>query len=70
MERQEWMDRIVVDPKRHGGELCIRGTRTPVSIIIGSIADGDTFEELLSAYPSLTREDIQATLKYAAEEGR
>lgn len=67
MERQAWMDRIVVDPKRHGGEPCIKGTRIPVSVIVGSIADGDTPEVLLAAYPSLTFEDIQAALKYAAE---
>lgn len=67
MERPAWMDRIVVDPKLHGGEPCIKGTRTPVSVIVGSIADGDTMEVLLNAYPSLTPEDIQAALKYAAE---
>ena len=67
MERQAWMDRIVVDPKRHGGEPCIKGTRIPGSVIVGSIADGDTAEVLLAAYPSLTLEDIQAALKYAAE---
>lgn len=67
MERPEWMSRIVVEPKLRGGEPCIKGTRIPVSIIVGSIADGDTVETLLGAYPSLTREDIQAALKYAAE---
>jgi uncharacterized protein (DUF433 family) len=67
MERPNWMDRIVVDPKLHGGEPCIKGTRIPVSMIIGSIADGDTVEVLLVAYPSLVLEDIQAALKYAAE---
>lgn len=67
MERQEWMDRIIVDPKLHSGEPCIKGTRIPVSIIVGSIADGDTVEVLLNAYPSLALEDIQAVLKYAAE---
>lgn len=67
MERPEWMDRIVVDPKRHGGEPCIKGTRIPVSVIVGSIADGDTVEVLLQAYPSLTPEDIRAALQYAAE---
>jgi uncharacterized protein (DUF433 family) len=61
------MDRIVIDPKRHGGEPCIKGTRIPVSIIVGSIADGDTPEILLRAYPSLSPEDLQAALKYAAE---
>lgn len=44
-----------------------RGTRIPVSVIVGSIADGDTVDVLLKAYPSLTPEDIQAALKYAAE---
>jgi uncharacterized protein (DUF433 family) len=34
---------------------------------VGSIADGDTVDVLLKAYPSLTPEDIQAALKYAAE---
>jgi uncharacterized protein (DUF433 family) len=67
MERPEWMDRIVVEPKLHGGEPCILGTRIPVSMIVGSIADGDAVEVLLKAYPSLTRGDIQAALKYAAE---
>lgn len=67
MERQAWMDRIVVDPRLHGGEPCIKGTRIPVSVIVGSLADGDPETVLLDAYPSLTSEDIQAALKYAAE---
>jgi uncharacterized protein (DUF433 family) len=61
------MDRIVVDPRLHGGEPCIKGTRIPISVIVGSLADGDTVAVLLDAYPSLTPEDIQAALKYAAE---
>lgn len=67
MEREAWMDRIVVDPKRHGGEPCIKGTRIPAGVIVASIADGDSVEDLLKAYPALTREDIQAALHYAAE---
>lgn len=67
MERPQWMARIVVDPKRHGGEPCIKGTRIPVSVIVGSIAAGDTVEVLLKAYPSLAPEDIRAALQYAAE---
>ena len=45
----------------------MRGTRVPVSVIVGSIADGDTFDQILASYPQLTREDIQAALLYAAE---
>jgi len=67
MERQAWMNRIVIDPAIHHGEPCIKNTRVPVSMIVGSIADGDTPEDILAAYPSLSLEDIQAALHYAAE---
>jgi uncharacterized protein (DUF433 family) len=41
----DWRDRISsIDPRIHHGRPCIRGTRVPVSVIIGSIADGDTPE--------------------------
>jgi uncharacterized protein (DUF433 family) len=62
-----WRKRIVIDPAIHHGEPCIRGTRVPVSVIVGSIADGDTSEQILDAWPQLTREDVKAALKFAAE---
>ncbi len=67
MERQAWMHRIVINPALHHGEPCIKNTRVPVSMIVGSFADGDTSEDILAAYPSLTPEDMQAALHYAAE---
>ena len=70
MERQAWMKRIVIDSGIHHGEPCIKNTRVPVSMIVGSIADGDTSEDILAAYPSLSPEDIQAALHYAAESVR
>ncbi|MFH0981928.1 MAG: DUF433 domain-containing protein [Planctomycetota bacterium] len=63
----EWRRRISIDPAVHHGDPCIAGTRVPVSVIVGSIADGDTFEQILASYPQLTREDIQAALLFAAE---
>ena len=63
----EWRRRINADPAVHHGDPCITGTRVPVSVIVGSVADGDTFEQILSSYPQLTREDIQAALLCAAE---
>jgi uncharacterized protein (DUF433 family) len=63
----DWRERIVVDPAIHHGDPCIKGSRVPVSIIVGSIADGDTFERLIEAYPQLTPDDIKAALKFAAE---
>lgn len=63
----DWRDRIVIDPAIHHGDPCIKGTRVPVSVIAGSLADGDTPEQLLQAYPQLTLDDIRAALKFAAE---
>jgi uncharacterized protein (DUF433 family) len=62
-----WRDRIVIDPAIHHGEPCIKGTRVPVSVIVGSIANGDTPKQIIQAWPQLTGDDIKAALKFAAE---
>jgi uncharacterized protein (DUF433 family) len=59
-------DRISFDPRVLGGRACIRGMRIPVSLLVGQIANGATFEEILSDYPDLEREDLQQALSYAA----
>ena len=59
-------ERIAIDPKVCHGQACIRGTRIPVHQIVRMLANGDTPEDLLEAYPSITREDIAACLDYAA----
>ncbi len=59
-----WRDRIIVDPAIHHGGPCIKGTRVPVSVIAGSIADGDTTEQLIAAYPQLTPDDIRAAMQF------
>ena len=61
MPDETWRDRIVCDPELLGGEPCIRSTRVPVSILVGSLADMN-IDQLLAAYPQLTREDMQAAL--------
>ena len=60
-------DRITLDPKILGGRAGIRGMRSPVSVIVGQLAHGATFEEVLAGYPDLEREDIQQALAYAEE---
>jgi uncharacterized protein (DUF433 family) len=62
-----WRTRIRIDPTIHHGEPCIAGTRVPVSVIVGSVAEGDTWDQILASYPQLQREDIQSALLYAAE---
>ena len=63
----DWKKRISIDPNVCHGKPCIKGTRIMVWIIVSYLANGDTIEEVLQAYPSLTREDILAALAYAAE---
>jgi uncharacterized protein (DUF433 family) len=62
-----WRDRISIDPRIHHGKPCIKGTRVPVSVIVGSIANGDTPARIIDAWPQLTEDDIEAALKFAAE---
>lgn len=66
MTATTWRERIVVDPSIHHGAPCIKGTRVSVSVLVGSIADGDSIADLQAAYPQLTEEDIHAALKFAA----
>lgn len=62
-----WQDRISVDPKVCHGRVCIHGTRIMVSVILDNLAAGVSIAEILHSYPSLTAEDIQAAISYAAE---
>ena len=63
----DWKDRIVSDPVICHGRVCIKGTRIMLSIIPDNLSDGMTIEEIIQAYPPLTREDILASINYAAE---
>jgi uncharacterized protein (DUF433 family) len=67
MRREELLQRISIDPRVCSGKPCIRGTRIWVSLIVDNLAAGSSEEEILSAYPSLVKEDIRAALAYAAE---
>jgi uncharacterized protein (DUF433 family) len=60
-----WRSRISVDPAVHHGEPCIAGTRVSVSVIVGSIADGDSVSTILKSYPQLSAEDVAAALNFA-----
>lgn len=67
MGRLRWQDRVVIAADLHHGDPCIKGTRIPVAMIVGSLADGMTPEQIQDAYPQLALEDIQAALAYAAD---
>jgi len=59
-------DRITLVPAVMGGKPCIRGMRMTVGTIIGLVATGVSFAEILELYPYLEEADIKAALSYAA----
>jgi uncharacterized protein (DUF433 family) len=59
-------NRIVLDPTIVHGKPVIRGTRLPVTVVVGSLAGGMTFEEVQREY-DLTADDIRAALKFVAD---
>lgn len=59
-------DRITFDPDILGSRACIRGMRIPVSVVVGQIAHGASWEDVLADYPDLEHDDIQQALEYAA----
>jgi uncharacterized protein (DUF433 family) len=64
------LKRISISPNICFGKPCIRGTRIWVSLILDFMANGMSIEEILKEYPSLTKEDIRATIAYGAEMSR
>jgi uncharacterized protein (DUF433 family) len=61
---------IRINSSKRFGKPCIRGTRIAVFDILGWLGSGMTFEEVLNDYPELTREDIKASLMFAADRER
>jgi len=64
--KKSLLSRITIDPEICHGKLTIRGSRLMVTTILELLASGMTTEEILSDYPALERQDIQACLEYAA----
>lgn len=60
-----YFERIEWDPQIRNGKPVIKGTRIPLSLLLEQIAEGESWEALLTDYPELTRADIQATLFFA-----
>lgn len=60
-------DRVEMNPDIMLGKPVIRGTRVTVELVVRKVAEGATEAMLLDAYPRLTRDDIRAALRYAAD---
>lgn len=62
-----WRDYIVSTPDVLRGKPRIKGTRIPVSLILGYLAAGYNIEEIIKEFPDLKKEQIAACLDYARE---
>ena len=59
--------RITVDPAQMGGVPCIRALRIPVATVVSMLGEGMSEAEILATYPDLEPDDIQESLRYAAD---
>jgi uncharacterized protein (DUF433 family) len=62
-----WQDRITLDPAVLAGKPVVRGTRLSVDFVLGLMAQGWAEADILRNDPGLTREDIAACRRGAAE---
>ncbi len=63
----DWTLHIETTPEKLYGKPVIKNTRIPVDLILEKLAAGDTVDDLIEAYPKLTKESISACLQFAAD---
>ncbi|WP_218274333.1 DUF433 domain-containing protein, partial [Pseudomonas sp. FW306-07-L] len=57
-------DHLNIDAEVMHGDLCFRGTRVPMTVLLDNIAEGMGLEEFLQAYPSVSRNQVLAVLEW------
>ena len=62
-----YKDIITIDSNKRGGRPCIRNMRISVYDILSYLASGMEVKEILEDFPELTKEDINACLRFASE---
>ena len=63
----DYREIITTEPGKRGGKPCIRGLRITVYEVLDYLASGMSYEDILADFPDLTREDILASLAFAAD---
>lgn len=67
---ESWRARITIEPGKRSGQPCIRNMRITVQDVLEYLAGGMSHEEVLTDFPELTAEDLQACLAFAADRER
>lgn len=58
--------RLVRDPEIMGGEAVFRGTRVPLRVVLATLAEGKSVEEVVADFPTITADDVRAVIAFAA----
>ena len=61
------LNRIIVDPDICNGQPVIKGTRITVHTVLEFLSAGDSLQEVLEEYPSLSNADILECLRFSSE---
>ena len=67
MATLSFMSRITIDPDICNGKPTIKGTRITAQTVLEFLAAGDSIEDVLEEYPSLSREDVLDCVKFSSE---
>lgn len=62
---QQW---ITSEPTIRNGQACVRGLRIAVTDVLGWLAEGMSIETIIEDFPMLNRQDIEACMRYAADQ--
>ncbi len=60
----DYKNHIESNPEIMFGKPCVKGTRVPVDLIFEKYRGGYSIEDLLDAYPCITKSDIEACLAF------
>jgi len=64
---RQYSDKITIDPNIRFGKPCVKGTRITVYDVLGWLASGMTYDQIIHDYQEVSLEDIKACLAYAAD---
>ena len=67
---RDWTPFLISNPRICGGQLCAKGTRIPVTVILDALAEGLTVGEIQRHYPTLKPAHVKAAMVYAADLAR
>ena len=57
---------IIRDKEICGGEPVFRGTRVTLRTVLASLADGDSVEQIVESFPTITEQQVKAVIAFAA----